>query len=359
MEELDPRLERLGAAIAEADAPDAAAIAQARRRFLGGTSAPRRVVTFPRVALAAAAAALIALGGWWWLDGATPTAPTPGYAVEGGGAGPEGWLSSGEAPVRVRFEDGSRVVMAPSARARVAEVRADGATVQLEGGTLDVAVVHRDDTRWAVRAGPYRIDVTGTRFEVQWDPGPERLTVQLTEGSVRVSGPLLDPPRRVSAGQTLVADAAEVSLRTGERAPTPAPPAAPAADPEPLAQADDEPAPAVRGDAAELWAAADRARYEGRAADARRALLRLRRVHRERGRTSFLLGTIAAQRGDRAEAARWFETYLSEHPSGPLAEPALGRLVELSRTPAAARRYLARYPDGAHAPLARTLASPD
>jgi hypothetical protein len=60
------------------------------------------------------------------------------------------------------------------------------------------------------------------------------------------------------------------------------------------------------------------------------------------------------------EAAGWFEAYLAEQPSGSLAREASGRLLEaesLAHNEAAtrevAKRYLARYPDGPHAALAR------
>jgi hypothetical protein len=67
-----------------------------------------------------------------------------------------------------------------------------------------------------------------------------------------------------------------------------------------------------------------------------------------------------------ADAAKWFEAYLAERPSGSLAREASGRLLEaysLSQNEPAARavakRYLSNYPDGPQAPLARrTLTQP-
>jgi TolA-binding protein len=60
------------------------------------------------------------------------------------------------------------------------------------------------------------------------------------------------------------------------------------------------------------------------------------------------------------EAAQWFDTYLREQPQGLLAREAAGRLIEsyrasgnASAAQTAAARYLARYPHGPHASLAR------
>lgn len=68
------------------------------------------------------------------------------------------------------------------------------------------------------------------------------------------------------------------------------------------------------------------------------------------------------QRAAYAEAAQWFRTYLAEQPGGSFAREAEGRLIEaLSRSGdrAGARRaaegYLAKYPRGPHARVARQL----
>jgi TolA-binding protein len=81
---------------------------------------------------------------------------------------------------------------------------------------------------------------------------------------------------------------------------------------------------------------------------------------------AFHLGQVAFdQRASVDEARRWFSTYLGERPNGSLAQQALGRLIEVEQRAGArssarslAERYLERFPDGPHAPLARALASP-
>lgn len=118
----------------------------------------------------------------------------------------------------------------------------------------------------------------------------------------------------------------------------------------------------ARANVSELFTLADAARFGGSPARAREALLAARNRFGARGRTAFLIGKIAAdQQGSVGEAATWFDTYLREEPGGQLAEQALGRLIEIRRRsdPAAARtlaeRYLAKYPRGAYAALARSV----
>jgi outer membrane protein assembly factor BamD (BamD/ComL family) len=93
-------------------------------------------------------------------------------------------------------------------------------------------------------------------------------------------------------------------------------------------------------------------------------LLAVRNRFGARGRSAFLLGKIAAdQQGAYGDAVSWFEIYQREEPQGSLAEQALGRIVDIHRrkNPAAARaaaeRYLARYPSGAYADVAKRVLS--
>jgi TolA-binding protein len=104
----------------------------------------------------------------------------------------------------------------------------------------------------------------------------------------------------------------------------------------------------------------------GNPASAKQALLRLRSAFpgdSRRAAAAFALGKIAFdQTRAYAEAAEWFATSLREQPGGSLAREAAGRLIEARRRAGddagarqAAEGYLARYPDGPHADLARSL----
>ena len=97
------------------------------------------------------------------------------------------------------------------------------------------------------------------------------------------------------------------------------------------------------------------------------ALLSLRQRYpndSRRAAAAFMLGKVAFdQRRAFAQAATWFSTAIREQPGGSLSREASGRLIEALRAAGdsaaaerAAREYLARYPQGPHAPLARSLA---
>jgi hypothetical protein len=168
------------------------------------------------------------------------------YAVDGAGAGRSGavgerLVASEGGPLALRFSDGSQVTLPPHAQAHVDALDPHGATVALEGGTVDVSVIHRAKTHWSVRAGRYTIRVTGTKFSAGWDRKTDTLTVTMREGSVEVTGPGMKAPARVVGGQRLRAndvtvdhpgDEPEVVVEDGTVAAAPAPEAAaPSAEP--------------------------------------------------------------------------------------------------------------------------------
>jgi hypothetical protein len=320
------------------------------------------------------------------------------------------------AAVPVDFSDGSRVALEPGARVTVEALASTGATLALERGRADVHVRHRARTRWLVKAGPARVAVTGTRFWVSWDPAREELDVEMREGSVIVSdAPGTTGPERLGAGQTLRAwgrrgafEIVETAEARGEVPPATSSPEAPAGAPTPAAPALAPPMPAVaapharaRAEAApptfasfrELAAKAryaealrvserlgfdsacetlgsddvvllgDVARLAGAPARAEEAYRAARRRFPAVDRAVFALGvTEFDQRRRYGDAAGWFETYLRQYPSGPLAREAAGRLVEarqragdVAAAREAARAYLARYPAGPHAALAHQI----
>jgi TolA-binding protein len=308
------------------------------------------------------------------------------------------------AALPIRFSDGSELRLAPGGRARVASVSADGAELALERGALDLAVVHREKTRWLVRVGPFLVHVVGTRFEASWDPVTERCTVALREGAITISGPVVGEARPLRAGERLAVSAAtgtlETSLIETAAAPAPSPPAPlepPEDPPSPSGRAPDAEVSAPRASASppasprlpvpheastwralaqggkykdalaaaeregfdaicaaasalDLHALGDAARLGGDAARASRAFRALRDRFpgsSQAASAAFMLGRIAQDRDkDPTAAAAWLTRYLSEQPAGAFAAEASGRLVEArdrAGDEAGARRAAERY----------------
>lgn len=316
------------------------------------------------------------------------------------------WIAAPAGGVPLAFSDGSELALAEGTRARMAEISADGAHVVVESGRVSAHVTKRSDARWRLSFGPFDVNVTGTRFDVDWNAERQELSVVLREGSVMVGGCVLGDGRPVTAGETLRASCAE---RRYEVRPSSAPPTAKVEEPAPGAAveaAKSEPseptarsAPAAaapswqglaragkfsealalaraRGFAAECASSSeaelrllgDAARLAGDARGAVQAFSALRRRFPGGAHGAFAafeLGRLHFdQLGAYHEAVRWLNTYLSERPSGPLAREALGRLMEAeskSGNARGARRtaelYLSRYPTGPHQKLARSLAS--
>jgi hypothetical protein len=266
----------------------------------------------------------------------------------------------------VAFSDGSSLELSTGTRLRVSSTDARGARIVLEHGRIGAHVVSRPGARWAIEAGPYQIDVTGTAFDVEWTGPAAALRVQMHEGQVWVHGPatggavsLVGTERlelSASAG-TVSITAASAHAATASSAVVPAPasaaslaaplPAPPSEQPAPAAppasaptgverEAADGPAPAasrvswsqrvaagdyrsVLGEAdeqgidqalaqrplADLVALADASRYAGRTGVARRALLAQRARFAGSGpavSAAFLLGRMADD-ADHAPAA--------------------------------------------------------
>lgn len=323
-----------------------------------------------------------------------------------------------DAPAEVRFSDGSRLAADPGARVRVETTERHGARILVEKGAVSATVRHRDESSWRFGAGPYEVRITGTRFRLAWDPERAEIDLRLDEGSVEVEGPMGSKRVEVRAGQRFRASAREGFLHVENVVPGPV--AAPEPPPEPRSAAPELPARGIEPDgadgarqravasaeprpheepwpelarrgkfeaivarakaggvdaclrgcaAADLRALADASRYAGDAVLAEKSLeaLRARFAGTANGRAAaFLLGRTHESRGDLAGADRWYRVYLKESPNAELAEGALaGRMRIASRSArhaeakALAEEYLARFPNGVDAALARKLSVPD
>ena len=426
MADLNDRFEELGKAVSDTSdrLADPTAIAAARRRWLESPHAKPAGASRRRAALLLAAACVLCAA----LVGLVARRPSPLSFAVGAPSTPgivgEWIAASSDAPRVVRFSEGTRLTLSPSAKLRITETSARGAGIVLEQGSVDAEVTHTGpDTQWALRAGPFDVRVTGTRFEAAWDPVAETFELTMREGTVIVRGPVLSserallageqlrisvrdhgltlttaalattPPAATLAGSTSAVSPGEAAIPSAPLLPSPSAATIGSAAPRSSAAAAIGLDPAVvsdrswrelaaagrykeafeatervgfvqeieRASPADLSMLADVARFAGRPALAREALLAQRRRFGARGRTAFLIGKTAAdQQGNAAEGVRWFEVYLSEEPGGALAEQALGRIMELTKKDStaarsAADRYIARYPKGSYAGLARSV----
>jgi hypothetical protein len=303
----------------------------------------------------------------------------------------------------MRFSDGSVFVLEGSTRLRVAYVGPTGASLALEEGLVRVDIVHKQGASWQLQSGPFRVLVTGTAFTLAWAGETGRLELHLDRGAVSVTGPLSDAPMVLRPGQTLsvnlpekqviiqeAGDTAGPSIETAAPVPddaaAPAPSstasAPPAAAPAPrpgwtarvkagqfqsiLDEADQRGLDATLAErnGEDLAALADAARYLGRTAVARRALVAVRErfAHSMRAvDAAFLLGRLD-ETGQPRAAISWYDRYLEEAPAGVYASEALGRkMTAIKRLDGAeqarpvAEQYLKRYPSGAYAALAQAI----
>jgi TolA-binding protein len=417
MEPREAELNRVGKRIRAAldvEAPSSDEVRLGRSRFVdhvtrrvvkrvsGGWLTGARGISFGLAGAAAVAAAVVV---WWRLPISFQVDSDAGPAAVAGTAG-DLIEANAVVPTAVRFSEGSSIVLERGGRLRVLSLQSDGARVLVEKGAADVAIAHRRAPgKWRFEAGPVTVDVTGTRFRVDWNPEDRSFGIDLKEGSVIVGGDCLGTPRRVQRGDSLRVQCGPAVKLAKVDAPSALPSALPILEEKGTparakavarretreTRASDEAGDwralvaaghygeAVRAaeragwnrvcrgaNAVELLALADAARLSGETARAIEALTILRQ--RFPGSTSaatgaFSLGRLAFERrGAYAEAARWFATYLEEQPRGPLMGDAVGRLMEARHRsgdrPAArhdAERYLHRFPEGPYAATARAI----
>lgn len=325
------------------------------------------------------------------------------------------WLHASESEsLPLAFADGTRIEMAPRSRARVLVLDPKETRVMLESGRAHVEVTRRSGQNFTIATGPFMVHVTGTRFDVLWNPERDQFELSLAEGQVELSGCVFGSGRKLVAGQRVEASCKVPRLTIAYSSPTA--PASARASELPAASSSIAPEAAVpaprreaspphaakiapargawlslsrSGHYAEAFAAAERegfaelcqgtnaaelsllgetARHAGRLAEARQAFSALRRrfpTAREAALSAFSLGLLEFDGFSAySRAADWFRTYLRENPGGPLARDARGRLMEAvqrsgNRAEARdlAQSYLLDYPAGPHAELARRLVS--
>jgi TolA-binding protein len=330
---------------------------------------------------------------------APPAAPPISFTVgDNAKPGETGGFIAAKSETPVKFSDGSELRLAPASSVRVTQVANNGARVLVENGSLHVSVVHRERTRWAIEAGPYEVKVTGTKFTVAWDAPKNALVVKMEEGSVVVGGCGLEAGTRLKNQEELVVSCSDkghekatstIELPTPSASAAPEPPASvivakPKAPVDPtrnivnLARSGQHAEAIAAAEAngwddtlavlsgPELLLLANAGRYAGRFELATAALQTTRRRFADSdsaATAAFELGRIAMDiRHQMKPAGDDFELCLRERPDGPLAREAMGRAIEArygagdqDRARELAKRYVAAWPEGPHAALAKRV----
>jgi transmembrane sensor len=277
------------------------------------------------------------------------------------------------------FSDGSQVHLGAEGRLDVAENDGKALVAILGGGSARFDVQPGGPRRWTIECGLATVEVVGTSFTLDREPG--RLRVAVEHGVVLVRGDRVpDRIQRLTQGQSIEVTEPRAEVATPRPAPAPI---APPQDSRPkwreLARRGDY-ATAYRmlgadgvegvvksGGAADLLAVADVARLSGHPAD---AVAPLRRVVAEHPRdpgapiAAFTLGRVELDSlDDPADAADAFAQAIALGMPQGLVEDAYARLVE-ARAKAgdaagarrAASQYTQRFPGGARTDAVRRWA---
>jgi ferric-dicitrate binding protein FerR (iron transport regulator) len=184
----------------EARPPSPGQWAELERHLDGGGRGPSR----RRRWVAFAMCATLALCVVGWLVARRPL----GYRLQGCTLAADGnFETAANRGGSIAFDDGSQVAVEKDARFRLGMLPfGRGAEFNLDEGQARLAVVHRAKTRWVVLAGPFRVDVTGTRFGVLWSRHRGQFRLVVLEGEVCVGGGPIPLDTHVRAGQTVNAD---------------------------------------------------------------------------------------------------------------------------------------------------------
>jgi TolA-binding protein len=194
-----------------------------RRAHLGRRRALAVSAAATTVAIAAAVVLLV------WIPRKPPTLSVQVGSVSGAAPVPS-LVADARADLPLRFSDGSTVTFRAGSAGRLASLSGSGAEVILERGALEAHVVHAASTAWIVRAGPYRVRVTGTRFSVAWRAA-DRLDLILYEGSVIVDGAALGAGVPLQAGRRLTVASGVVHIEPLATTPATSPRAVAAGQP--------------------------------------------------------------------------------------------------------------------------------
>jgi transmembrane sensor len=242
-------------------------------------------------------------------------------------------VTAANAGNEIDLSDGSRIRLSPGARIEPLQSTGAKFSAIVTQGHADFDVRPGGPRHWTIECGLATVEVIGTAFACERDPG--RLRVVVRHGSVLVRGDRVpDRARRLTAGEVLeIADSGALAAPTAALAPS----SAQASNEHPSPLVEPGPAAAPRPEAASPGGRAGEKpwRYLARRGRHREAFAALgsdgfRRESERLGVNDLLaLADVARLSGHPAEAVMPLERIVAEFSSdsqAPLAAFALGRL---------------------------------
>lgn len=257
----------------------------------------------------------------------------------------------------VSFNEGSRAVLNEGASVTTTEQTSHRIAVSQTSGAVRYEVEPGLERSFEVQAKNVFVRVIGTVFTV--DVEDDHVAVRVTRGKVEVN----DNGRTIqlTAGDRLRVAVRDTAPRSDEEPKLEAKPR------RPVVEVPVKAPPVVDESVEGLMSTADEARREGdlgRASDALRTLLQTYPQDPRATTAWFTLGRVERARGRHTAAAQAFRAAERRAGRGALAEDAIAETAgswaaagSPDKAQAAARRYLARYPEGAHAARMRRLTS--
>jgi TolA-binding protein len=303
--------------------------------------------------VAVAAAAVLAV---WGISRVQPAAVrSEPVAMEHGLASPPALTIPDQTPPTMALADGSVASLRDGARVDV-DVQTDDLVRLLQhNGVVRYEVAPNPARRFVVDAQGVEVRVIGTVFTVK--VAAERVTVNVERGRVAVESS--ERMAELTAGDEISLDIEpeETLVILEEDAAAPTSPDGPRSRPRTKTSTE----PSVD----ELLQRADTARASGQLADAAAALSELVHRHPKDPRTYssyFQLAKVERSRGHHGAAASAFAACYKRAPKGSLSEDARAEAAvswldagQKTRAGKAARDYLERYPQGAHADRMRRI----
>ncbi|MBI5526753.1 MAG: FecR domain-containing protein [Deltaproteobacteria bacterium] len=184
-------LKRTGEQIAGllGEGPDREEIEAQRAGLLGAVRRAARRKRLVRSISAGAAVALVAAVAAIAIARLKPAPMAYSIGSESNSRAQARWFSNDAvSPLLAAFGDGSRVTFAAGARGRVIQSTTRDVHLLLEQGSLDADIKSAGNVKWEIDAGPFSVRVTGTAFNMRWDPVSAVLHVGVSRGTVVVFG---------------------------------------------------------------------------------------------------------------------------------------------------------------------------